>query len=164
MRYKVTNTSQLSDDGKRNVFLTEAGKLIKPGESCVCNRLDNGTKRLADAKVLKIEEGKFSAAPLFVKPPVAEPLPPTPNTSADQERAAADARAMDDRMKAEAAAEEAEAKAKADADAKAEADADAADAKLEDAVSEESSKKSKSKKKQGQGRRQGLVVRHPPGG
>jgi hypothetical protein len=134
MKFKVTNTSQLSAGGKRNIFLTEAGKLIKPGESCVCNRLDAGTKRNADAKVLKVEEGDFAAPALFKKPPVAEPLPPTPNTSLDMERAAADARAMDERMQAEKA--EAEAKAKAADDAAA-AEAAAAEAAAAEATTAE---------------------------
>jgi membrane protein involved in colicin uptake len=130
MKFKIINTSQLSEGGKRNVFVTEAGKLLKPGDHCVCNRVDAGTRRQADAKVLKIEEGNFQAAALFKKPPVAPPLPDTPNQILDKERAAADAKAMTERMADAKKAEEeltakTEADAKADADAKAAADAEA---------------------------------------
>lgn len=103
MKYKVTNTTQLSEGGARNVFITEAGKLIKPGETCVCNRLDGGTKRLADAKALQIDEGAFEPPPVFKKEPVKPPEPPTASTKESQDRAAADARNMDARMAAAAA-------------------------------------------------------------
>lgn len=116
MKYKVTNTSQLSEGGKRNVFVTEAGKLIKPGEHCVCNRLDNGTRKQADAKVLKIEEGEFPAPPLFPKEPVKPPEPPTASTKEGNDRAAADARAMDDRMSSAAADEKSRAETSDESD------------------------------------------------
>ena len=76
LRYKVTNISQKTEKGPRNVFLTEVGKLLKPGEHCVCNRLDSGTHSQASAGILKVEEGSFNAPPIFQTPePVAKLVP-----------------------------------------------------------------------------------------
>jgi|SRR5690606_33185835 len=49
-RLKVTNI------GKLPKYLIEAGKLLQPGESTTCNRVDAGTRRDPS---LKIEEGQF---------------------------------------------------------------------------------------------------------
>ena len=75
-RFKVTNTSQKKVKGGKNYFLTEAGKLIKPGEHLVCNRLDNGTRQLVDAGFLGLEEGDFKLPSIFdddKKKPASEP-------------------------------------------------------------------------------------------
>lgn len=74
---KVTNTSHESVHGARAIFLTEAGKLLKPGESCVLNRLNSGTERLVTSKLLTVEDGAFEKAPLFPKeekPPKKAPI------------------------------------------------------------------------------------------
>ena len=78
LKFRVTNTSQRTAKGARAVFLTEVGKLLKPGEQCVCNRLDNGTSVLAEAGVLKIEEGSFVKPPLFVEDSSPAPTPQVP--------------------------------------------------------------------------------------
>lgn len=86
LKYRVTNTTQKTAKGPRNVFLTEVGKLLRPGEQCVCNRLDNfGTRLQVEAGDLRIEEGSF-AEPLPIpetppsekeeSPPAAPPSPP----------------------------------------------------------------------------------------
>lgn len=75
-RFKVTNTSQKKVKGGKNYFLTEAGKLIKPGEYLVCNRLDNGTRQLIDTGFLGLEEGDFKLPSIFdddKKKPDSEP-------------------------------------------------------------------------------------------
>lgn len=83
MKYRVTNTTASTDTGARNVFLIEAGKLLAPGESVPCNRLDAGTRKLGETGVIKIEEGDFpKPSPLPVKEEAKaeaakiEPLPP----------------------------------------------------------------------------------------
>lgn len=58
MKYKVTNITHLHPP-YQNRFLTEAGRLLRPGQSCLANRLDKGTWRDADANLISIEEGSF---------------------------------------------------------------------------------------------------------
>jgi len=77
-KYKITNTSPASEKGARNVFLTEAGRLLKPGEHCVVNRVDSGTLAQAEAGLLRVEEGSFAAPPIFPE----EPLAPAPSPPA----------------------------------------------------------------------------------
>ena len=116
-KFKITNISQTHKDGAKNFFLTEAGKLIKPGEHCVCNRLDNGTQAQIDAGLMKCEQGDFKLPSIFDEDkPKAEVPAVSPKTLA----ADADAKAKDD------AKAESDAKAKAEADAVAEAKAGAA--------------------------------------
>ena len=148
-KFKITNESQKHSEGKRNVFLTEAGKLIKPGEHCVCNRLDNGTQSMVDAGILSVEQGDFVIPSVF-----ADTTPPKADTSdADAAaKAAADAKAASDAKAAEqkAAADAAEAEAKAAADAAAaDVDANANATADEDAPTpdESSSKKSRKNKR-----------------
>jgi hypothetical protein len=125
-RFKITNESQKHSEGKRNVFLTEAGKLIKPGEHCLCNRLDNGTQSMIDAGILSKQEGSFENPSIFAD---TTPAPKADTSAAEAAaKAAADAEAKA-KADAEAAAADAEAKAKAaaaeeEAAAKAAADAD----------------------------------------
>ena len=136
-KYRVTNVSQTQENGGRNVFLTEAGKLLRPGESCLINRFGEGTSRLRDSGVLKIDEGAFAPPSLFKKDPVAPPIPPGTIAKEEALVAAKHARAMDERIAAEKASADAKAKAKADADAAAKADADAkaqADARAAEAA------------------------------
>ena len=80
LKYKVTNISHRSVKGERNVFMTEVGRLIKPGEHCVTNRLDNGTRGLAEVGVLKIEEGNFAKPEIFPEelPKASPPKAPEP--------------------------------------------------------------------------------------
>ena len=140
-KYKVTNTSHSSSKGNRNVFLTEAGKLLKPGEHCVCNRLDNGTRAMAKAGILKVEEGSFARPPIF---------PPKEDEKVDNSAAEAAEKA---RLEAEAKAQaeaKAKAKAAAEAEAKAKAEAEAEAASQESEGSEKKSKRSK-KKNRGEG-------------
>lgn len=61
-KYRVTNTS-VKAEKTRNVFLTEVGKLLKPGESCCTNRVDGGTRSLEKNGILKVEEGAFEDVP-----------------------------------------------------------------------------------------------------
>lgn len=59
-KYRITNTS--ADRGAahaRPIFLTEAGRLLQPGDVAPINRLDKGTSELVDCHDLKIEEGSF---------------------------------------------------------------------------------------------------------
>ena len=67
MKYLVTNTTAQTDTGPRKVFIVEAGKLLDPGASVPCNRLDAGTFKMGEAGVLKIEEGAFPKVSLFAK-------------------------------------------------------------------------------------------------
>jgi hypothetical protein len=66
-KYRVTNTSGARDAGAhaRPIFLTEAGRLLQPGDAAPINRLDKGTQQLIDAGELKVEEGAF---PPYVPP------------------------------------------------------------------------------------------------
>jgi regulator of protease activity HflC (stomatin/prohibitin superfamily) len=122
-KYKITNTSQKHSDGKRNIFLTEAGKLIKPGEHCLCNRLDSGTQSLVDAKILSVEEGDFTIPSIFADTaPAAKEDTSVADAAA---KAEADAKANAAKHEAAAAAEAKEAALKAAAD-KAEAEKAAA--------------------------------------
>ena len=98
-RYRVTNRSASSAKGKRTVFLVEAGKTLKPGDWCVTNRIDPGTRSLEDDGTISIEEGNFDKPPLFTKEPVAPPLPPTKSAVQEAKRAEKDARAIDERLK-----------------------------------------------------------------
>lgn len=111
MKYNVTNVSTSSDKGARSVFLTEAGKLLQPGEAITCNRIDNGTWGLEKAGILKIEEGNFAQAPIFAeapKPPVDDEKPTGPKPE-DVAARKAEAAAMDQRIAAAKAADEAKA-------------------------------------------------------
>lgn len=65
VKYKITNTSSASPKGSRNVFLIEAGKLLRPGDFCCVNRIDGGTRALEETGVLRVEEGEFNLPPLF---------------------------------------------------------------------------------------------------
>jgi hypothetical protein len=124
-KFKITNTSQKHSDGKRNIFLTEAGKLIKPGEHCLCNRLDNGTQSLVDAGILSCQEGDFTLPSIF-----ADTAPVTKEDTSVADAAAkaeADAKANADKHEAAAAAEAKEAALVKAAEDKAAADAAAAD-------------------------------------
>ncbi len=77
LKYRITNVSQTSAKGARNVFLTEVGKLLKPGDQCISNRIDTGTQAMVEAGVLKVEEGSFAKPPLFAETSKAPP-PPAP--------------------------------------------------------------------------------------
>jgi hypothetical protein len=140
-KYKVTNTSQRTEKGARNVFITEAGKLLKPGESCVVNRLDNGTKAQGESGLLHIEQGAFSLAPIFTKEPLPAPQAPTSSAVEASAKAAEEARAMDERIAAAKAEEAKAASIAAEAErakAEAEEDALAAKAAAEEEVSDSS--------------------------
>lgn len=113
-KFKVTNTSQKSGS-PRNIFLTEAGKMIKPGEHCVCNRLDSGTQAQVDAGILGLEEGDFVLPSIFDEKPSKPDEPALPVANAAS--MAADAREREAEAKVKA---ESEAKAKAEAEAKVE--------------------------------------------
>lgn len=77
MRFKITNTTDQTDDGARNVFVIEAGKLLAPGQSAPCNRIEKGTRSLAEQGALKIEEGDFEKpAPVPEKKKEEKPAPP----------------------------------------------------------------------------------------
>jgi hypothetical protein len=117
MKYNVTNVSASSEKGARSVFLTEAGRLLKPGEKVPVNRVDAGTWVLEKDGVLKIEEGDFEPLPIF--PPKAPPAPEEPELPSgpraeDVAARKAEQEAMDRRL-AEA---EAKAEVKVDADSK----------------------------------------------
>ena len=113
MKYNVTNVSASSDKGARNVFLTEAGKLLKAGEAIACNRIDSGTWGLEKAGLLKIEQGNFAQAPIFKDEPAAPPEDETATGPKPEDVAArkAEAAAMDQRIAAAAAKAEADAEA-----------------------------------------------------
>lgn len=116
--FKITNTSASGGRGPRSIFLTEAGRLLKPGETCVVNRLDRGTEALAKSGALKVEKGTFEKPPIFTPEEEAR-LAGVSSPEDHEEKKAAEAKA---RAKAEAAAaekQEVEARAKAAADAKA---------------------------------------------
>jgi len=72
-KYRVTNTSGARDAGAhaRPIFLTEAGRLLQPGDAAPVNRLDKGTQQLVDAGELKVEEGAF---PPYVPPKKKKPV------------------------------------------------------------------------------------------
>jgi len=108
MKYNVTNVSANSDKGARNVFLTEAGKLLKAGEAITCNRIDSGTWGLEKAGLLKIEQGNFAQAPIFKDEPPApsEDEKPTAPKAEDIAARKAEAAAMDKRIAAAKAAED----------------------------------------------------------
>lgn len=94
MKYLVTNTTAQTETGPRRVFIVEAGKLLEPGASIPCNRLDAGTLKLGEAGVLKIEEGDFPKPELFPKeksskePAKIEPIPPKKPKAAKAEEPA----------------------------------------------------------------------------
>lgn len=115
-KFKVTNTSQKSGS-PRNIFLTEAGKMIKPGEHCVCNRLDSGTQAQVDAGILGLEEGDFVLPSIFDEKPSKPDEPALPVANAAS--MAADAREREAEAKVKA---ESEAKAKAEVKVEAEAE------------------------------------------
>jgi len=132
MKYNVINVSANSDKGARNVFLTEAGKLLKAGDSITCNRIDSGTWGLASAGLLKIEEGNFPTPPIFTEKPAAPPEDETATGPKPEDVAVrkAEALAMDQRIAAAKVA--ADAKAAAESAAKAEPVAAPATAAVED--------------------------------
>jgi len=111
MKYNVTNVSAQSDKSARAVFLTEAGKLLAPGDSISCNRIDRGTWGLRDGGLLKIEEGDFPQAPIFADKPVVPPEDETATPPRAENVAArkADALEMDKRIAAAKAVEDAKA-------------------------------------------------------
>ena len=101
MKYNVTNVSADSEKGARGVFLTEAGRLLKPGESVPVNRIDPGTWGLEKAGVLKISEGDFAPLPIFPSKPAPEPEEPELPTGPREEDVAvrkAEQAAMDQRL------------------------------------------------------------------
>lgn len=75
---KVTNVSASSKKGARPIFLTEVGKLLKPGESCVLNRMSPGTERRVTEGLLKVEDGSYKREPLFTAEQPTEPAKRTP--------------------------------------------------------------------------------------
>lgn len=90
-KYRVTNTS--ADRGPahaRPIFLTEAGRLLQPGDAAPINRLDKGTSELVDCRDLKVEEGAF---PPYVPPKKAKVVDkddddaPRPKAAPSTERA-----------------------------------------------------------------------------
>jgi len=119
MKYNVINVSASSDKGARNVFLTEAGKLLKAGDSIACNRIDSGTWGLASAGLLKIEEGNFPTPPIFVEKPKPAPEDETATAPKAEDVAVrrAEAEAMDKRIAAAKALEDAKAAAESAAKA-----------------------------------------------
>lgn len=143
MKYNVTNVSAHSDKGARAVFLTEAGKLLKAGESISCNRIDSGTWGLEKAGLLKIEEGNFAQAPIFKEEPKAAPEDESASAPRPEDVAArkAEAAKMDERIAAAKAAED----AKAAAAKPAEVVAEVAAVKEDVTVESSSSKKSRGK-------------------
>lgn len=64
-KYKITNVSANSPKGKRNVFLVEVGKTVGPGEAAYANSIQPGTKAMAKAKIVKIDEGDFPDLPVL---------------------------------------------------------------------------------------------------
>lgn len=58
-KYRITNTAA------RPIFLTEAGRLLQPGDAAPINRLDKGTSELVSAGELRVDEGSF---PPYVAP------------------------------------------------------------------------------------------------
>jgi len=140
-KFKITNTSQKHSDGKRNIFLTEAGKLIKPGEHCLCNRLDSGTQTLVDSKILSVEEGDFTIPSIF-----ADTAPVSKSDTSDADAAAKTAEA-DKAAADKAAADKAAAEDKAAADAAAAEDKAAADKAAADAAAADKPEMSKAEKK-----------------
>lgn len=72
-KLRITNTSAERDDGQfaRPIFLTEAGRLLQPGEAAPANRLNKGTDELVDCGDLKVEEGNF---PAFVEAKKKKPV------------------------------------------------------------------------------------------
>ena len=119
-KYKLTNTSAQTKK-KRAIFLTEAGRLLKPGEHAVVNRLDKGTELLVNSGALKKEEGDFEKPPIFTPEEEArlagKKAPSTPEEKAAQE--VADAHAAKAQAARNAAKAEVEALAREAADAKA---------------------------------------------
>lgn len=72
--YKVTNVSGAQKSGPRNIFLVEAGKLLKPGDSAYnLNRLSSGTVANATARGLEILMQDKPFKDPTIKIPEAEP-------------------------------------------------------------------------------------------
>mgnify|MGYP000139977031 CR=1 FL=1 len=109
MKFNVTNVSTRSEKGARNVFLTEAGKLLKAGDSIACNRIDSGTWGLEKAGILKIEEGNFPTPPIFTDKPKAieDDQTATAPKAEDVAVRRAEAEAMDKRIAAAKALDDA---------------------------------------------------------
>lgn len=70
-KYKITNTSATSTKGARNVFLIEAGKLLKPGDHCLVSRLTGALDPLIESNAIKVDEGDFERPSLFADEPPA---------------------------------------------------------------------------------------------
>lgn len=73
-KYRVTNTSGEREHGAhaRPIFLTEAGRLLQPGDVAPINRLDKGTQEIIERGDLRLEEGDF---PAYVPPKKPKPKP-----------------------------------------------------------------------------------------
>jgi hypothetical protein len=91
MRYRLTNNTARQAKGGRNIFTSLVGKLLKPGDTVLVNRLDGGTRRLVEVGDLKCEEGNFEPGPVVsekepeaLKPPssVSHPAPSEPGALA----------------------------------------------------------------------------------
>jgi hypothetical protein len=123
--YKVTNVSAGSEKGQRNIFLTEAGKLLKAGETLYnLRRLSPVTIERAKERGLDIVEQStpFKDPSSAAAKPVAAPKVKHKVITPDI-----------DKLKADAEAAKAAAKAEAEAKAAAEAEAEAAAVSVEPA-------------------------------
>jgi len=60
MKFKVTNTSPSSKKGAHAIFFTEVGRLLKPGQQLLTNRLDEDKFQKRDNGFLSIEEGNWA--------------------------------------------------------------------------------------------------------
>ena len=106
--YKVTNASARSEKGERNIFLTEAGKLLRSGETLYnLRRLSPVTMERAKERGLDIvEQSTPFKEPGVVATPVASPRVKhrTITPDIDKLKAAADAAKAEAKVAAEAAA------------------------------------------------------------
>ncbi len=74
--YKVTNVSARTDKGERNIYLNEAGKLLRSGETAFnIRRLNQATKDRAQDRGLHIEEQSMPWKDPTVKVEVKEGAP-----------------------------------------------------------------------------------------
>jgi hypothetical protein len=77
-KYRLTNTSRERGAAHaRPIFLTEAGRLLQPGDAAPINRLDKGTQELIDIGDLKMETGDY--------PPYVAPKKPKPKRVDDDD-------------------------------------------------------------------------------
>lgn len=70
-KWKITNNTLAArgEAGKRNIFMTVAGKMIKPGEFCYSLRVDPATRAMEQAKDILLEEGNFVVGVDLAKKP-----------------------------------------------------------------------------------------------